>query len=565
MDASARPLRHPIDRGWRWVSPLTRLFAWLLHALYAVIPNYGVAIILLTILVRAVTAPLTMRQMRSMERLRRVQPRMKEIQEKYADDRQKQSEELMKLYRQEKVNPLGGCFPMLLQLPVFIGLYYALRSSLELRHAPFFGWINDLSAPDLLFTMPGRELAGARAADRDGRDDVLPAEDHADADARSDAGPHDDDRDADHDDGALLPISVGARALLDAEQRARDPAPALDRTSHGSAESSRSAVGGVVNLTARRRAKSERANMYEPRNEAHEFVGDDRAEAVRKAVAFFGLEEEGLVVRALDGATVYGLGGRTVVVAAPKNRAPVRRSEGGSSGERDRDRDRDRGRREGRREGRRDEGRRGNGRRDEGRRESAPPMERGFEPAPQAPEIPRGEPSVGRPKGTLSEIGEFVRGTIERLDLGGFEIGESEDEEVRAFEVTGTAARALAGGDGRAVDALALIVNQAAQKGDEDAKKVVLDVEGNTEAREGFLTRLAQRAVARAREAGRAIALDPMNGRDRRIIHLAVREEEGVASMSMGEGRYRQVVVVPEGAPEYDEARRQSEAAGQRD
>ncbi|HEX5065243.1 MAG TPA: hypothetical protein VFY49_03955, partial [Myxococcota bacterium] len=105
-----------------------------------------------------------------------------------------------------------------------------------------------------------------------------------------------------------------------------------------------------------------------------------------------------------------------------------------------------------------------------------------------------------------------MKGTIERLDLGSFEIGESEDDEVRAFEVTGEAARALAGGDGRTVDALALIVNQAAQKSDENAKKVVLDVEGNTEAREGFLTRLAQRAVARARDAGRAIALDPMNG-----------------------------------------------------
>ncbi|HXK24881.1 MAG TPA: membrane protein insertase YidC [Myxococcota bacterium] len=147
-----------IDRGYTWVSPLTRLFAWLLHALYTVIPNYGVAIILLTLLVRVVTAPLTVRQMRSMERLRRVQPRMKEIQEKYAEDRQKQSEELMKLYKQEKVNPLGGCFPMLLQLPVFIGLFYALRSSLELRHAPFVGWINDLSAPDLLFTLPGLNL-----------------------------------------------------------------------------------------------------------------------------------------------------------------------------------------------------------------------------------------------------------------------------------------------------------------------------------------------------------------------------------------------------------------------
>lgn len=305
--------------------------------------------------------------------------------------------------------------------------------------------------------------------------------------------------------------------------------------------------------------------MYEARNEAHEFIGEDRADAVRKAVAFFGVDEDGLVVRALDGTTVYGLGGRTVVVAAPKNRAPIRRSEGG--GDRDRDRDRDRGRRDGRREGRRDEGRRGDrgdrGRDREDRREGAPALERSFESAPREVELPT-EPSVGVPKGPLSEIGEFVRGTIERLGLGSFEIGESEDDEVQALEVTGAGARALAGGDGRAVDALALIVNQAAQKGSEDAKKIVLDVEGNTEVREGFLTRLAQRAIARARDAGRAIALDPMNGRDRRIIHLAVRDEEGVASMSMGEGRYRQVVVVPEGAPEYEEARQQSEAVVQR-
>jgi YidC/Oxa1 family membrane protein insertase len=130
----------------------------MLHAIYSVIPNYGWAIIILTLLVRLVTAPLTVKQMRSMERMRRVQPRMKEIQEKYKDDRQKQSEQMMSLYRQESVNPLGGCLPMVLQLPVFIGLFYALRSSIQLRHAPFFGWIDDLSAPDLLFVLPGLDF-----------------------------------------------------------------------------------------------------------------------------------------------------------------------------------------------------------------------------------------------------------------------------------------------------------------------------------------------------------------------------------------------------------------------
>ncbi len=147
-----------VDLGWDWVTPLTRFFAWLLHALYSVIPNYGVGIIVLTVLVRAVTAPLTTRQMRSMERMRLLQPKIKQLQEKHGDDRQKQSEEMMRLYKTEKVNPLGGCLPMFLQLPVFIGLFYALRSSIDLRQAPFFGWIDDLSAPESLVTIPGLEL-----------------------------------------------------------------------------------------------------------------------------------------------------------------------------------------------------------------------------------------------------------------------------------------------------------------------------------------------------------------------------------------------------------------------
>jgi len=147
-----------IDLGWSWIQPLVLAFGWLLQALYSVIPNYGWAIIVLTILVRVVTMPLTNKQMRSMERMRELQPKLKQLQEKYGDDRQKQSEEMMKLYRSEGVNPLGGCFPMILQLPVFIGLFYALRSSIQLRQAPFVGWIHDLSAPETLFTIPGLDL-----------------------------------------------------------------------------------------------------------------------------------------------------------------------------------------------------------------------------------------------------------------------------------------------------------------------------------------------------------------------------------------------------------------------
>jgi YidC/Oxa1 family membrane protein insertase len=156
--AAGASLDLSVDQGWSWMAPVTNFFTWTLHACYAVIPNYGVAIIVLTILVRLVTAPLTTRQMRSMKRMGELAPRLKELQEKYKDDRERQSQEMMKLYRETGVNPLGGCLPLVLQFPVFIGLYYALQSSIDLRQAPFFGWIDDLSRPEALFTLPGLDL-----------------------------------------------------------------------------------------------------------------------------------------------------------------------------------------------------------------------------------------------------------------------------------------------------------------------------------------------------------------------------------------------------------------------
>jgi YidC/Oxa1 family membrane protein insertase len=149
---------HAIDLGWSWVEPLTRIFSLILKMLYSVVGNYGVAIVILTIMVRVVTAPLTVKQMRSMERMRALSPKLKEIQAEFSDDRQKQSEKTMALYKSEGVNPLGGCLPMLLQFPVFIGLFYALRSTIQLRQAPFFGWIDDLSVPESLFEIPGVDL-----------------------------------------------------------------------------------------------------------------------------------------------------------------------------------------------------------------------------------------------------------------------------------------------------------------------------------------------------------------------------------------------------------------------
>jgi YidC/Oxa1 family membrane protein insertase len=158
LESANANLEKAVDRGWSWLEPLTRFFEVALDKLYSVIPNYGFAIIVLTIMVRIVTSPLMVRQMRSAERMREVQPRLKALQELNKDDKQKQSEAMMKFYREEGINPLSGCFPVLLQMPVLIGLFYALRTSIGLRHAPFIGWIDDLSQPATLFVIPGLDF-----------------------------------------------------------------------------------------------------------------------------------------------------------------------------------------------------------------------------------------------------------------------------------------------------------------------------------------------------------------------------------------------------------------------
>ena len=144
-----------------WFPALTRFFIWLLVATYSLVPNYGVAIIIVTVMVRLLMAPVMARQMKSMRKMSALQPKMKEVQEKFRDDRQKQSEGMMAVYREAGMSPfsaMAGCFPMLLQLPVFIGLYYALQGAIQLRQEPFVLWITDLSAPESLFTIPGLEL-----------------------------------------------------------------------------------------------------------------------------------------------------------------------------------------------------------------------------------------------------------------------------------------------------------------------------------------------------------------------------------------------------------------------
>jgi len=130
---------------------LAKPFLWIMNQIYKVIPNYGIAIIILTLITKIILFPLGNKSYKSMNDMKRMQPLMTEIREKYKDDKKKMNEETMALYRTYKINPMGGCLPMVVQLPVFFALYRMLYQAIELRHAPFFGWINDLSAPDRLF------------------------------------------------------------------------------------------------------------------------------------------------------------------------------------------------------------------------------------------------------------------------------------------------------------------------------------------------------------------------------------------------------------------------------
>jgi YidC/Oxa1 family membrane protein insertase len=135
---------------WGWFVWFEKPIFYLLDWLFRHIGNFGVAIICLTVIVRALLFPVAQRQFASMGAMRRVQPKMKALQERHKDDKPKLQQEMMKLYQTEKINPLGGCLPIFIQLPIFIALYKVLSLSIEMRHQPFLLWIQDLSAPDPL-------------------------------------------------------------------------------------------------------------------------------------------------------------------------------------------------------------------------------------------------------------------------------------------------------------------------------------------------------------------------------------------------------------------------------
>ena len=141
-----------VDYGWLWW--IAQPLFWLLTKIHALVANWGFAIVLLTVLIKGLFFKLSATSYKSMANMRRVQPKMQDIREQHSDDKQKQSQAMMELYRKEKINPMGGCLPILVQMPVFIALYWVLMESVELRHAPFILWINDLSVMDPYFVLP---------------------------------------------------------------------------------------------------------------------------------------------------------------------------------------------------------------------------------------------------------------------------------------------------------------------------------------------------------------------------------------------------------------------------
>ncbi|ERP86946.1 insertase [Marinobacter sp. ES-1] len=152
LEALAPNLDRTVDFGWLFFISLPLFY--ILEWFYGLVGNWGVAIILLTVLVKAVFFHLSATSYRSMAKMRAVAPQLTRLKELYGDDRQRMSQEMMALYKREKINPLGGCLPILVQMPVFIALYWVLFESVQLRHAPFMLWIQDLSQMDPYFILP---------------------------------------------------------------------------------------------------------------------------------------------------------------------------------------------------------------------------------------------------------------------------------------------------------------------------------------------------------------------------------------------------------------------------
>ena len=147
-------LERNVEMGWKYIRPVSSAILWSMQVLYRFIPNYGLVVIIISILTKVLFYRLTHKSFKSMKELQDLQPRLQALKEKYGDDRRRISEETMRLYKEAGVNPLGGCLPMVLQMPVFIALFQVFRYTIELRGAPFVGWIHDLSQQEVLFKLP---------------------------------------------------------------------------------------------------------------------------------------------------------------------------------------------------------------------------------------------------------------------------------------------------------------------------------------------------------------------------------------------------------------------------
>ena len=152
LEKVAPGLNLVVDYGWLYV--IAAPLFWLLKWIHGVVGNWGWSIIILTIIIKLVFYPLNAKAGRSMAQMKVLAPKMEKLKQLYGEDRQKLNQAMMELYRTEKINPLGGCLPIVVQIPVFIALYWVLLASIELRHAPWLGWIQDLSAPDPYFILP---------------------------------------------------------------------------------------------------------------------------------------------------------------------------------------------------------------------------------------------------------------------------------------------------------------------------------------------------------------------------------------------------------------------------
>jgi YidC/Oxa1 family membrane protein insertase len=148
-------LERVVDMGWNWLLPISTILLKVMNLLFGALKNYGVTILVLATLVRVLLHPLNMSSIKSMRAMQRLQPEIERIREKYKDDPQALNTAMMAIYKENKVNPAGGCLPMLLQMPLFLALYQVLFNAIELRQAPFVAWMTDLSAPDVLFQVAG--------------------------------------------------------------------------------------------------------------------------------------------------------------------------------------------------------------------------------------------------------------------------------------------------------------------------------------------------------------------------------------------------------------------------